>query len=228
MKTRYFLAGLFLMSLTLTSCSVDYGYADEDLQSDSLIAPTSNLTRDAVFRTVVRFETLDGQNVLSAFSDIKPDSGFVEYPIDYFRWLTAECKRESDGAQMTWSSTGLYFPDSKQAEEYYGSGPVLVLNWLDMDLRSGKLRPAVYDEAYTVRVRNMRMENAALHTIRWTIHVSGETYSIRRCEVDGMADGAVDEADADNDDKPGGADYIYASDNGQSGHYPMNNLIHLN
>lgn len=175
---------IMALSWVIASCSIDdnLDYNREYFQDSTPLAGT---TKDAVFVTAIRFESEAGTNILTCFSDIPVGEGFVHWEIDSVRYLSVECVRGSDGALMTWSDTGLFFFDSERLISCCGEGPLLMLKWMDMDLRSGKNKPSSYDETYTINIVSSRLTNSIPHTIKWTVHVEGDRYAPTMCELDG-------------------------------------------
>ena len=186
MKTIKSLSLLSILTIALSSCNVGDEVTSPGLIIDPVEPPTyyAGVTKAAFFSTSIRFEDQDGQNRFSLFSNIPVGEGYVEWDVDSVSWITTECVRGSDNALMTWSGTYLYYPNTAQISSCGGNGPLLTLCWMDMDMRNGKGRPAVYDETYTIKVAGSRLMSD-VHTIKWSIHVEGDVYYTTNCEVDG-------------------------------------------
>lgn len=186
MKAFKLLSLLTIQSIVVASCNIYDDATPPRVIIDPVASPDQYIgeTKAAFFSTSIRFENPDGQNRFSLFSNIPVGEGYVKWDIDSVSWITAECVRGSDEALMTWSGTYLYYPNTAQISFCGGDGPLLSLCWMDMDMRSGKGRPSVYDETYTIKVASSCLINE-VHTIKWTIHVDGEVYYSTNCEVDG-------------------------------------------
>lgn len=186
MKAFKLLSLLTIQSIVVASCNIYDDAPPPRVIIDPVEPPSQYIgeTKAAFFSTSIRFENSDGQNRFSLFSNIPVGEGYVKWDVDSVSWITAECVRGSDNASMTWSGTYLYYPYPAQISFCGGDGPLLSLCWMDMDMRSGKGRPSVYDETYTIKVASSCLINE-VHTIKWTIHVEGEVYYSTNCEVDG-------------------------------------------
>ena len=141
--------------------------------------------KNAVFSSFIRFEDLGKNNMLASWNDVNPKPGYTEFQWSEYPCLSVTCVRMSDGAEMTLETPSWFVPENKEQEQIFGTGPLLHISWLDMDLRTGRNRPQTYDEVYTLTLRNTRdWEEDETHDIRWTVHVEDGHFSATRCQLD--------------------------------------------
>ena len=175
---------LALMGLCLsTSCA---NIDSDPMYSDLLVM--DGIWSQYSFPTLIRWEDEAGDNPLRYFQDIDQSVAKKEVSLDAYDWLRLECHRGSDGAEMTFSKLLWYTPlDDSEVEAVGGAGPMLYVSWLDMDLVTAQNTVSMeYDETYTLRVENTRLQCQQVHEIRWFLHVRQAHYTITRCEVDGV------------------------------------------
>lgn len=174
---------LLMLPLLTNSCTVDdekHYYTMDDY-------PDAFHIKRFAFRTHIRFEDAEGNNLLESFSDIPSSPGFTDLNLTQHGYLHVKCVRESDKAEMTFSQINWYNPENNyEREEVYGPGPMLYVNWLDMDLYSGRNPNKTYDETYTIIIQNSRVWGEKVtHTIQWYIHVEHEYVTVTQCLLDG-------------------------------------------
>lgn len=173
-----------------------------------------------VFSTHIRFEDAEGNNLLESFSDISSSPGFTELDLTQHGYLHVKCVRESDKAEMTFSQINWYNPKNDyEREKVYGSGPMLYVNWLDMDLYSGRNPNKTYDDTYSLIIQNSRIwADEVTHTIQCCIHVEDEHVTVTQCMLDGES------IDLWNSDEGIYMNGLYSTGDGMK---PMNGLVHV-
>lgn len=178
-RTDFLLFWLLSAMFMLSSCDVDFG------DTDASQVPTIDEVEPYI-PTMIRFETAEGENLLSNLVEIPQDASF--YPIDLkdYSWLDIRCVRESDGSQMTFSSTYFNIPQGEDAIGLFGTGPVLGLSWIDFDLLAAQNVSLPCQQHYTLHIRSTRFWVGEEHTITWGIEfLNRKSYTVFSCAIDG-------------------------------------------
>lgn len=178
----------YLLSIFLTLALLPLLAGCADLDSLDMSGPDTPSIDEAYpyIPTLIRFEGLHGENELSRCSDIAQTPGYQSFRLEETYWLHVSCIRGSDGAQMTFSTTAWYTPQSDEEIRSYGTGPMLQLSWLDFDWLA---RPDITfprTEHYTLHIHSTRFWTAQTNTIEWVIEVlDRHRFRIVLCGVDG-------------------------------------------
>lgn len=170
---------LTVASLVLTSC--DVGDFVDDPQP-------SIMSAQPVITTMIRFENAEGDNLMSSVEDIRRDVTYYHFQFDDVPWLDVRCIRGSDGAQMTYSTVAWHHPSDPDEIRVFGTGPVLILSWLDVDKLAGQNVTFPARDSYTLHILNTHVwPEAEEHTVMWNFEFPTRyTYSVVSCAVDGV------------------------------------------
>ena len=166
MKRFHFLPTIIATLLCLTGCADTYG----DFTSDIYIEHNSQqMSTSSYFMYLLRVEKADGSNI---FADANP---LLSVP----NVSASICIiRESDQAQMTLE------PAIRSDDDLWHD--LICVAWNDMDLRSTKNRPDIYDDAYTTKLGIYYQGISEQHEVRLNIHAEGKLHRITSYEVDGQ------------------------------------------